>query len=127
MYRKTVMITGCAGNVGRISLEFLARTPGVGRIIASDLNEERGLCIASNAILSAALSNCYPKIEFLRLDLRDEEQTTTAIKKIKPDVILNTATMYTSYYYYEPLLKIIKKLGVKFHRPAHTIAKDIFL
>jgi hypothetical protein len=121
------MQTGCAGSVGRSALDFLARTAGIDRIVATDVDEVRGLCAVNATVAGASHLGYYPKIEFLRLDLTDEEETASYLKQIKPDVILHTGSLYTSSTYYKPLYQILKKLGVKYARPAHTVAKDIFL
>jgi len=121
------MQTGCAGSVGRSALDFLARTPGIGKIVAADVDEVRGVCAVSATVAGASHLGDYPKIEFMKLDLTDEEETGRVLKQVQPDVILHTGSLYTSSTYYTPLHKIMKKLGVKFARPAHTIAKDVFL
>jgi len=121
------MQTGCAGSVGRSALDFLARTPGVDKIVATDIDQDRGICAVSATTAGASHLGNYPKIEFLKLDLTNEQETANVLKKIEPDVILHTGSLYTSSTYYKPLHQIMKKLGVKFARPAHTIAKDVFL
>ena len=127
MHQKTIMQTGCAGSVGRSALDFLARTPGIERIVAADVDEVRGVCAVSATTAGASHLGAFPKIEFLKLDLTDEQRTAEVLKKIEPDVILHTGSLYTSSTYYTPLHQIMKRLGVTFARPAHTIAKDIFL
>jgi hypothetical protein len=99
----------------------------VERIVATDVDQVRGTCAVSASTAGASHLGDYPKIEFLKVDLTNEEETQKVLKQIEPDVILHTGSLYTSSTYYTPLHQIMKRLGVKFARPAHTIAKDVFL
>jgi tRNA A37 threonylcarbamoyladenosine dehydratase len=81
---QTLMIIGL-GDVGGNALEFLARTPSVGRIIAADYNSDWGVRKTNNAVVGAALQGFYPHIEFVKINLNDVEATAETLLKYKPD------------------------------------------
>jgi len=83
---QTLMIIGL-GDVGGNALEFLARTPSVGRIITADYNSDWGVRKTNNAVVGAALQGFYPHIEFVKINLNDVEATTETLLKFKPDLI----------------------------------------
>ena len=83
---QTLMIIGL-GDVGGNALEFLARTPSVGRIIAADYNSDWGVRKTNNAVMGAALQGFYPHIEFVKINLNDVEATAETLLKYKPDLI----------------------------------------
>jgi len=81
------------GSLGGHVLEFLARTPGVNRIIAADVNEDWGARKTNNAILGAANQGFYPSIIFRKIDLNDVEGTAETLKEEEPDLIFNATTL----------------------------------
>lgn len=121
------MVTGGAGRVGSYVLEFLARTPGIDKIVLTDINEALGRAVVNNAIIGTAVSDIYPKIEFKRLDLTSEDQIQTLIKEVEPRVIIHTGTLLSSFYYARIIKKRIKGLGIRSYLAGHTIAKDLAL
>jgi len=124
---KKVMVTGAAGQVGMYAVEFLARSHGVDKIIAVDIREDFGITVVNNALTGAAMHGFYPKIEFIKLDLRDEEETARVLSEVEPTVILNTSTLLSSFFYVPLIKKRIGKLGLRSHLAGHTLAKDIAL
>ena len=121
------MITGGAGLVGSYAVEYLARIPGVDKIIIADKNEELGHTVMNNALIGASLHNFYPDIKFVKLDLYDEKQTADLIKEIQPRVILHSGTLLSSFYYIPLIKKKIKEIGIRSHLAGHTLAKDLVL
>lgn len=99
-----MMIIGI-GWIGGFMLEFLARMPGIPEIIIADKNEDLALgnVYSSQADIGignmysaqggAAQLDLYPQIEFVCLDLNNIEGTTDTLKRVKPDVIINCATL----------------------------------
>lgn len=124
---KVVMITGGAGLVGSYAVEYLARIPGIDKIIIADKNEELGHTVMNNALIGASLHNFYPDIKFVKLDLYDEKQTADLIKEIQPRVILHSGTLLSSFYYIPLIKKKIKEIGIHSHLAGHTLAKDLVL
>jgi len=81
------------GSLGGHVLEFLARTPGVDRIVAADVNEDWGVCKTNNAILGAVNQGFYPSIIFRKVDLNDVEGTANILREEKPDLVFNATTL----------------------------------
>lgn len=93
---KSVMIIGI-GYVGSWALEMLARTPGVERIVAADINDSYASRRAKAAQCGAAHLGFYPEILFQRLDASNVEQTAGILKHNNPTVILSTLTLISPY------------------------------
>jgi len=81
------------GSLGGHVLEFLARTPRMGKIIAADVNEEWGISKTNNALLGALNQGFYPDIEFRKIDLNDIGATAETLTEVKPDLIFNATTL----------------------------------
>lgn len=90
----TILITGL-GDLGSKVLEFLARTPGIGKIVTADVNEDSGIRKTNRAVLGAAHQGFYPHIEFAKVDLFDIEKTAETIKIVDPSVIFNASTLFS--------------------------------
>ncbi len=88
---KTVMMFGL-GDLGGTVLEFLARSDGVGTIIAADSREEQGQKLATAAIGSIHQGSCKT-LEFHKCDVKDIDRTAELINKVKPDLIYSTLTL----------------------------------
>ena len=81
------------GSLGGHVLEFLARTPGIKSIVASDYNEESGSRKLNLAQLGAATQGYYPHMKFRKVDLNDIEETAETLKQENPDVVFNATTL----------------------------------
>ena len=86
---RTILFIG-VGDVGEHWIQFAARVPGLGKIIACDLKPEREAVI-KNAVAGAMHQGYSPDIEFRTIDLFDVEKTTDLIKDIEPEGIVNSA------------------------------------
>lgn len=127
MCNGTVLVVGGTGEVGRYVVEYLARSQYVQKLVVAARTEEVGKMIVKNAAIGAAMHGFYPKVDFFKLDLKDEEQTEKALVEIEPQVILHTATLMSSYYYVSKIKPKIKEFGFKTYFAGHTLAKDLFL
>ena len=65
---KTVMVCGI-GAVGGLTVEFLARSEGVDRIVTSDINEEIGTFKTQAAAIGSVAQGFSKKFEFHRNDI----------------------------------------------------------
>jgi len=90
--RDKVMIVG-VGELGGIVLEFLGRTAGICEIVAADINEDWGLRKANSAILGASYMGLYPNIQYVKMDVRNVDQTAEIIAKTNPTIIYNATTL----------------------------------
>ncbi len=81
------MIVGL-GSIGLYVLEILARIPRIGKILATDFDEDRGVRITNNAILGAAQQGLFPRIEFVKIDLFNITDTAHMLKDVLPDLII---------------------------------------
>jgi len=127
MDEKVVMITGGAGIVGGYATEYLARIPGLDRIVVSDLKEDLGRTVVNNAIIGSAVSDTYPRIEFRKLNLMSEDETKALLDEVRPRVIIHVGTLLSSFYYQPLIKKKLASLGLRSHLAAHTFAKDFVL
>jgi hypothetical protein len=89
-----VLVVGL-GDIGEHVLEVLTRTPGISRIVGTDINEESSLRRIYSARSGGAHLNFYPKVEFQRLDVNDIDQTEKMLNELVPDVIITSVTMMT--------------------------------
>jgi hypothetical protein len=92
-----VMLLGL-GLIGGPMLESLARTPGIASIYVCRRDQERALDQIENARIGAALEGRHPEIRFVKLDINDIEGSAEVIGRIKPEVILNAASLQSAYF-----------------------------
>ena len=92
VYVVKLLIVGL-GDVGGNVLEFLARTPGIPKLIAADMNEDVGIRKTNGVTLSAAQQEFYPTVEFAKIDLNDIGETAEFLKNTEPELIFNSATL----------------------------------
>ena len=123
MSERTVMVTGGAGRVGSYAVDYLARTPGIGKVVVADLNEDVGISVVNNALIGTSVLDLFPRVEFVKLDLLNIEQTAKVLESIRPRVILHTATLLSSFNYIDLIRRSIKS----YYLAGHSIAKDLVL
>lgn len=82
------------GDLGGILLEYLVANPEL-RFVAADIDDDRALARINLARLGAVARGLDPRIDFVRLDLKDIDRTAQTIAKIDPDIILTSATLQT--------------------------------
>lgn len=91
----TVLVVGL-GALGSRVLGILSRTPGLWewiRIVAGDVNEDKGQRTVNTAVWTARQLGYHPNVEFVRLDLLDTESTAGILKRYDPDLILQCGTL----------------------------------
>ena len=88
---RTILCTGL-GDIGEHWLHFIARIPGVGKIVACDLNPARA-AVVDRVCWGAMHQGYYPDIEFRRIDLFDVEATTELIKEVDPEAVFQNASV----------------------------------
>ena len=89
---ESIMLFGLGG-LGFQILNFLARTPGVTRIIAADVDEVKGKARTDIVTYGALMEGFYPDIEFRKVDLFDIDATAELLEEIQPAVICNAASL----------------------------------
>ena len=124
MSEKSVMVVGGAGIVGTNAVSYITHTPGIERVIIADINESRGKMLVNANTLSTALLGSYPKIEYKKIDIFNEDDLAATLEKTKPKAILNMATLYSSYAYAPLIENRLKELGIKSRLAGHSFAKD---
>lgn len=87
-----VLVTG-VGAVGAYAVEFLARTPGLERVVALDVNGDAAAGVAIRAEAGAAVEGHTVRVEGYGADLRDVDQTASLIAQFRPKAVLHIATM----------------------------------
>ncbi len=90
--REKIMIVG-VGELGGIVLEFLARTAGICDIVTADINEDWGFRKTNSAILGASYMRLYPNIRYVRMDLKNIDESAEIIARINPVIIYNATTL----------------------------------
>ncbi|NVM54367.1 MAG: hypothetical protein HWN66_11750 [Candidatus Helarchaeota archaeon] len=115
----SIMLMG-VGDLGYHILNFLAITPRVKKIVASDINEPIGAMKTRHAKYVAAFQGLYPDISFIKLDLAEVDVVADVIKEVGPEVICNTAILWPTYLrppISEEKRKILEKEGYKGRAP----------
>jgi hypothetical protein len=92
--RLGVLLIGLGGLGGTV-LEFLTRSPAVGRITGADLNRAKGLARTNLARVSRLAEGRQPELDFVPIDLVDVAGAAETIARVRPDVILSTASLQT--------------------------------
>ncbi len=92
MAKGGIMIVGLGDLAGWV-LEFLARLPGMRRIVAGDINEDWGIQKVNSAIIGAAQLNLFPQIHFRRMDVNDISGMAAILREEEPEVIYNSTTL----------------------------------
>jgi hypothetical protein len=101
------------GNVGGEILQTLARSPGMTEIVGADIDEKGGTRKTKEAAMGAAALGLYPKIQFRKIDLKNDEAGVVGLLEgFEPDLIFNTADLFP-YYRFEVDLprEIYRKIG----------------
>jgi len=90
------------GDVGSAALHDLAREPAVETILALDVD---GSCArqVSSARYGAQQGGRFPRLDFVREDLRDVRRVAELLREFQPDVVLNTATLLSWWVVKEQL------------------------
>ena len=88
----TVLLTG-VGDLGGWALEFLARTPGIDRIVTVKRSPWSGASRVALARLGAMFDGHAKRFEHHMLDLVDEDDAARFLADLRPDAILHSATV----------------------------------
>jgi len=110
------------GDLGGVILEYLAREEGLGRIIVASRDRERGRARCNLVALGAASQGFEPTIDFVHLDLRQQDEVAAVVQREAPDIILTTATMQTWWLpdrLPKPQGEKIKRAGFGIWLPVH--------
>jgi hypothetical protein len=91
-HRAKLMLIGLGG-LGSVLLELLAREPETGRIIVASRNVERGEARCNLARMGAMAQGYEPVIDFVALDLNEQDRVVDVVQQESPDIIISTATM----------------------------------
>jgi hypothetical protein len=83
------------GDLGSTALEFLAREPRLGSIVAASRNAGRGERRVNLARLGAIAQGFAPSIRFATADLDQPEAFVDLVRRENPEIILSTATRQT--------------------------------
>ena len=94
MRQPEVLIVGLGG-VGSWVLELLARIEGISYIVGADFNEDWGRRKVNTVASGVVLQGYYPRLEFVKIDLRDADATAETIDRLQPQLIFNCATLQT--------------------------------
>jgi len=92
-----VLLVVGLGALGSHILELLATKPELGKIVAADYNERRGLDVTMRVLRGSAIQGFYTPIEFKRINLYDVDGTAELLKDVAPDFIIN-ATAITTWW-----------------------------
>lgn len=82
-----------AGDVGAAVVRHLALSNEVGEIVAVDIDETRGRLAVDDAAAIALYSGLTPRLSNLAVDLMDSGALDGALATIKPDAIVQAATL----------------------------------
>jgi len=96
-----VLVAG-VGDVGSATLHDLACEPTVGAILALDLDGGRARQVSS-ARYGAQQGGRFPRLDFVREDLRDVRRVAELLREFEPDVVLNATTLLSWWVVKEQL------------------------
>lgn len=102
MRQPQILIIGLGG-VGSWILELLGRAEGISHVAGADFNEDWGRRRVYTTASGMALEGYYPRLDFVRIDLRDIGATAEVISRLQPQLIFNCATLQTWWMRYERL------------------------
>ena len=88
----TVLVSG-VGEVGGWALEFLARNPGVARIVTVKRSPWAGPSWTTIAMLGSAIEGHTKRFEHRQVDLADEASMARLLAEVRPDAIVHSATV----------------------------------
>ena len=88
----TVLVSG-VGALGGWALEFLARTPGVERIVTVKRSPWQGPSLTTIAMLGSAIEGHTKHFEHRQVDLADEVAMARLLAEVRPDAIVHSATV----------------------------------
>jgi hypothetical protein len=91
---QSILLVGL-GHLGGGILEQLAREDGVRRVVATGRNAERGQARVNLARVGAAAQGRAPILEFAPLDVTDAAAVVGLVDRVRPDIVLSTATLQT--------------------------------
>ena len=87
----TVLVSG-VGALGGWALEFLARAPGVERVVTVKRSPWQGPSWTTIAMLGAAIEGHTKQFEHHQVDLADVATTARLLAQVRPDAIVHSAT-----------------------------------
>ena len=111
MARSTVMMIGI-GDLGGHVLEMLVRAPGSRRIITADINGDWGYRKTNIAAFGAAQMDCYPELEFVKIDLYNLDQSSEIISKYKPEIIYSAVSLQSWWVINTLPKEVFEKLDI---------------
>jgi hypothetical protein len=88
----TVLVSG-VGELGGWALEFLARAPGVDRIVTVKRSPWQGPSWTTIAMLGSAIEGHTKRFEHHQVDLADEGAMARLLAEVRPDAIVHSATV----------------------------------
>ena len=88
----TVLLVG-VGDLGGWALEFLARTPEVDRVVTVKRSPWKGTSRVTLARLGSVFQGHAKQFEHHTLDLADEDGAARLLARVRPDVVLHSATV----------------------------------
>jgi len=88
----TVAVMG-VGDLGSSVLRMLACAPEVSRLSACDVDGERLAAEVTEAAAIASYGGRAPRMECLTVDMHNVDALAAAVDRVRPDVIVNTATL----------------------------------
>ena len=88
----TVLVSG-VGQLGGWALEFLARTPGVERIVTVKRSPWQGPSWTTIAMLGSAIEGHTKQFEHHQVDLAEEGEMARLLAEVRPDAIVHSATV----------------------------------
>ncbi|MCY3953877.1 MAG: hypothetical protein OXG69_15230 [bacterium] len=89
---RTVLVSG-VGALGGWALEFLARAPGVDRVVTVKRSPWRGPSWTAIAMLGSAIEGHTKRFEHHQVDLGDEQAMAGLLEEVRPEAIVHSATV----------------------------------
>ncbi|MCE2525378.1 MAG: hypothetical protein J4F99_05345 [Acidimicrobiia bacterium] len=108
----TVLVSG-VGALGGWALEFLARTPGVERIVTVKRSPWQGPSLTTIAMLGSAIEGHTKHFEHRQVDLADEVAMARLLAEVRPDAVVHSATVQSPRILNSAALDPARRAGVR--------------
>ncbi len=89
----SILIIGSAGSVAHDMMYLIASMGRPIKVVGTDVDEKKGMSEIEESLQIAHYLGYYPDLSFTKMDLFKIEETAETLRKIKPKVICNLASL----------------------------------
>jgi len=109
---KTLLIIGGTGNIGSKIFQATIESRIFSRIVITGFKKNIGESLVSNALFATYSKNSFPDIQFLKLDMNNNDHLKVILKRLKPRVIIQAAVPISPKIILQAAKKKLKEQGL---------------